>query len=262
MIELNSSKLENKEQPKISVITVVYNSERYIEKTINSIINQTYPNIEYIIIDGGSTDGTIAIIKKYEEYLTKWISEIDDGLYYAMNKGIKTATGDYIWFINSGDEIYTENTAEDIFSSINQTVDIIYGETEIIDFKGNSLRMRRHSSPEKLTWKSLKYGMKVCHQSILVHKNLIESYNTNYKFSSDFEWVLRMLKKASLVVNSRIILSKFMEGGLTKKSMFASLKERFKIMGQFYGKFPTIFNHIIIGFKLIGHYINKTLTQL
>lgn len=261
MIELDNIE-KGKEQPKVSIITVVFNSERFLENTINSIINQTYPNIEYIIIDGGSTDGTIDIIKKYEEYITKWISEKDNGLYYAMNKGIQMATGDYLWFINSGDEIYTENTTEDIFSSIHKTVDIVYGETEIIDFKGNSLGMRRHSTPEKLTWKSLKYGMKVCHQSILVNRNLIENYNTNYNFSSDFEWVLRMLKKASLIVNSKIILSKFMEGGLTKKSMLPGLKERFNIMSKYYGKLPTVYNHMIIGFRLIWHYINKTLSQL
>jgi glycosyltransferase involved in cell wall biosynthesis len=89
---------ENSIKPLVSIITVVYNSERFLEKTIKSIINQTYSNVEYILIDGASTDGTVDIIKIYEKFISKWISEKDNGLYDAMNKAIEMATGDYLWF--------------------------------------------------------------------------------------------------------------------------------------------------------------------
>ncbi len=248
---------ENLIQPLVSVITVVYNSERFIEKTIKSIINQTYSNIEYIIIDGASTDGTIDLIKKYEKFINKWVSEKDNGLYDAMNKAIELATGKYMWFINSGDEIYTENILTDIFSGLDYMPDVIYGETKIINFKGQSVGMRRHSVPEKLTWRSLRFGMKVCHQSIMVKKELIEPYYLDYKYSSDFEWVIRVLRKSNTIYNSKLVLSKFMEGGLTKQSLVPSLKERFKIMSKYYGLIPTIFNHIYLAMKLSLYYIKN-----
>ena len=100
--------------PKISVITVVYNSVSYIERTIQSVLSQTYPHIEYIIIDGGSGDGTTEIIKKYSGSLAYWVSEPDKGLYDAMNKGLAKATGEFVWFINSGDEISGSKTDSDM----------------------------------------------------------------------------------------------------------------------------------------------------
>ena len=249
--------IKNSIKPLISIITVVYNSERFIEKTIKSIIDQTYSEIEYIIIDGDSTDGTIEVIKKYEKYISKWISEKDNGLYHAMNKAIEMASGDYLWFINSGDEIYTENILSDIFSKIDDLPDVIYGETEIINFKGQSLGMRRHTTPKKLTWRSLRFGMRVCHQSIIVKRELIETYTTDYKYSADFEWVIRILKKSKDTYNSKLILSKFMEGGITKQSMFPSLKERYSIMKKYYGLIPTIFNHFYLGLKLSFFYLKN-----
>jgi hypothetical protein len=160
-------------------------------------------------------------------------------------------------FINSGDEIYTENILTDIFSRLDQLPDVIYGETEIIDLSGKSLGMRRHSTPEKLTWRSLRFGMKVCHQSILVKKELVELYRLDYRYSSDFEWVIRILKKSKSVYNSKLILSKFMEGGMTKQSLVPSLKERFKIMSAYYGLIPTIFNHIYLVIKLSIYYLKN-----
>jgi len=252
--------------PKISIITVVFNSELFLEKTIQSIINQSYSNIEYLIVDGGSTDGTLEIIKKYEtleiikkyeKYISRWISEKDSGLYDAMNKAIAMASGDYLWFINSGDEIFSENILNEIFTKIDYWPDVVYGETEIINFKGQSLGMRRHSAPEKLNWMSLRYGMLVCHQSVLVSSKIIEKYNTEYRYSSDFEWLIRMLKKSKEIYNSKLILSKFMEGGLTKRSLKASLLERYKIMSHYYGSISTFFNHIYLVVKMVFFYIKN-----
>lgn len=120
-----------KNNPLISVVTVSYNAVSTIEQTILSVINQTYPHIEYIIIDGGSTDGTVDIIKKYADKIAYWVSEPDKGIYDAMNKGIKVATGEWINFMNSGDCLYRNDTIEKILnkSSTTNNVSIIYGKT-------------------------------------------------------------------------------------------------------------------------------------
>ncbi len=241
--------------PLISIITVVYNSVQYIEKTILSVINQSYPNIEYLIIDGGSTDGTLEIIKKYKEYIDYFISETDKGIYDAMNKGINAASGDYLWFINSGDEIYDLNVLNIIFRNKANFADVYYGETEIIDTAGKTIGMRRHSVPEKLSWKTFKWGMKVSHQSIIIKKEITPFYDLQYRFSADFDWVIKVLKKAGKIENTGIILSKFMDGGTTKKNLKAGLKERFKIMKINYGLIPTVLTHIILSLKLLLYYI-------
>ena len=185
----------NYNTPKISIVTVVYNGAQTIEATIKSILDQSYKNIEYIIIDGNSSDGTQDIIKSYENSISKWISEPDKGIYDAMNKGIKLSTGDYIWFMNSGDEIADNIVLEEIISS-NPNSDIYYGDTIMIDSDGNEIGNRRLTPPEKLTWESFKKGMLVSHQSFIVKKNIIKQYNLTYKFSADFEWCLLALKKA------------------------------------------------------------------
>jgi len=237
-------------QPLISIITVVFNGAKFLEETIKSIASQTYQNIEYIIIDGGSTDGTIDIIKKYESKITKWISESDKGIYYAMNKGLKMASGDYVWFMNAGDVIYSRQTLEDILKiSSENTVDVYYGETEEIDEQGNLVGMRRLKAPEKLTWKSLSMGMIVCHQSIIIRKKLCDEYNIKYRISADIDWIINALKKSKNIVNTHLILSKFQHGGLSRNNIMKGLKERFEIMGRNYGIMPTVFNHFVIGTK-------------
>ena len=121
---------------KISVVTVCYNAVDQIEETIKSVVGQTYPDIEYIVIDGGSTDGTTDIIRKYSDKISYWISEPDNGIYDAMNKGILVATGDYINFMNAGDYFSSVNAISDVAKQINATNDIIYGDSTMIDYKG------------------------------------------------------------------------------------------------------------------------------
>ena len=101
-------------RPLVSVVTVVFNGEKYLEETIQSVINQTYDNVEYTLIDGGSTDGTVDIIRKYEDKIAYWISEPDNGIFDAMNKGADKATGEYIYYLNAGDVFYSRNTLFDI----------------------------------------------------------------------------------------------------------------------------------------------------
>ena len=148
---------------KLSVITVTYNAEHTLERTLKSVREQTYPAIEHIIVDGNSNDGTVALIHRYENERLKWISEPDKGLYDAMNKGIKMATGDYLCFLNAGDTFYDTDTVQKIFASIDEdhSPDILYGETAIVDDNGRFLHMRRLQAPKNLTWKSFKHGIDV-----------------------------------------------------------------------------------------------------
>jgi len=124
--------------PKFSIITVTYNAAKVLEDTIQSIVTQTYKNLEYIIVDGGSTDETLDIIHKYQEHITTVISEPDQGLYDAMNKGIKLATGDYLCFLNAGDGLHEDDTLLAMVHSIHGTSlpGVLYGETELVDCQG------------------------------------------------------------------------------------------------------------------------------
>lgn len=187
---------------KLSVITVTYNAEHTLERTLKSVREQTYPAIEHIIVDGNSNDGTVALIHRYENERLKWISEPDKGLYDAMNKGIKMATGDYLCFLNAGDTFYDTDTVQKIFASIdeNHSPDILYGETAIVDDNGRFLHMRRLQAPKNLTWKSFKHGMVVCHQAFIVKRELVEPYDLSYRFSADFDWCIRMMKKAKTFI--------------------------------------------------------------
>jgi len=229
-----------------SIITVTYNASQWLERTIQSIISQSYPHIEYIIIDGNSSDGTLEIIKKYQTKITHCISEPDKGLYDAMNKGLKSASGDYVWFINAGDTLYSETTIQEIVNKLeNENLpDIVYGETQIADPQGNQLGMRRLKAPEKLSWKSFRMGMLVCHQSFLVKRTIAEFYDLQYRYTADFDWCIRCMKKADTVFNTHLILSRFLEAGISAANRKEALKERYRIMCNHYGKIFTQIRHI------------------
>ena len=234
-------------RPKISIITVCYNAETLIECTIQSVLNQTYSNVEYIIIDGKSTDDTLGIIRKFifentchsehsEESVCrqiphgvypersrrirddiKIISEPDSGLYDAMNKGLALATGDYVWFINAGDEIYDPTTLENLIPFFEENADVIYGDTVRVDESRNMLGLRVKRPPKKFTWKSFRMGMTVCHQSILISRKIAPKYDLQYKICADIDWVIQAMKQAKIVCNSHQILSRFLIGGFSKQ---------------------------------------------
>ncbi|RYE13895.1 MAG: glycosyltransferase, partial [Sphingobacteriales bacterium] len=176
--------------PTLTVITVVYNNVQDIERTMLSVLSQTYKAIEYIIIDGVSTDGTLNVIKKYEDRVSKVISEKDKGIYDAMNKGLALVTGDYVIFMNSGDEFYSVDTVEAVFAA-SPDADIYYGETEMVNSKGESLGQRRHKTPANFTWRSFKYGMSISHQAIYIKRNLLQPYSNEYQLSADIDWILQ-----------------------------------------------------------------------
>ena len=246
--------------PKVTIITVVYNGQLLIERTVKSILSQTYTNIEYLIIDGGSKDNTLTVIKPYTSRIKKIVSEKDNGIYDAMNKGLALATGEYVLFINAGDELFSQDTLQQILSNENNA-DVYYGNTAITNDKGQQIADRRLAPPESLDWKSLKYGMCVSHQSFIAKRNLCSAYNTEYKISADFDWVINVLRKSEKVVNTHSYISKFLEGGTSNKHQIRALKERFKIMIKHYGIIPTLLNHFYILLRYPIHkYTRKSMT--
>ena len=237
----------NHPHPKFSIITVTYNAEKVLEDTIQSVIFQTYRNVEYIIVDGASKDHTLEIVNKYHNRINKVISEPDKGLYDAMNKGIQLATGDYLCFLNAGDKFHDSETLQKVVHTLKgqELPDVIYGETAIVDEEGHFLHMRRLSTPAHLNWKSFKQGMLVCHQAFFANRELAINhlYNLQYRFSADFDWCIRIMKKAKCLHNTRLTLIDYLNEGMTTKNHKASLKERFCIMAKHYGLISTILHH-------------------
>jgi glycosyltransferase involved in cell wall biosynthesis len=176
------------QQPKISVVTVCYNAVSSLEKTILSVLNQTYSNVEYIVIDGGSKDGTVDIIKNYKDRLAYWISEPDDGIYDAMNKGIKVATGDYINFMNSDDWFTEADSLKRFIMSMatSEDIDIFYGDTYSMFGTG-----RRFCPAESL--KNIKYRLTFSHQAAFIKLPLMKErmYNLKYKLAADYDFFLK-----------------------------------------------------------------------
>lgn len=177
-------------EPLISIITVVYNGVKTIEQTIQSVLNQTYTNIEYIIIDGGSTDGTLDIIKKYEDKIAFWISEKDKGLYDAMNKGISHANGELIGMINSDDWFETKAVELIVNAYQNHPEKRIFHGDRFDILKDGSKKLKRFH-PSK--FKFIYYGMTYNHPSMFMHRDVYNKdlYNTELKALSDYEFVLK-----------------------------------------------------------------------
>ena len=245
--------MHNHPTPKLSVITVCYNAEATIEDTIQSVISQTYHHVEYIIVDGASKDRTMDIVNRYREHIAIVVSERDKGLYDAMNKGISLATGDYLCFLNAGDSFHEDDTLQQMVHSIHtpQLPDVLYGETELVDHEGHFLRMRRLSAPEVLTWKSFRQGMLVCHQAFFPRRDLVMPYDLRYRFSADFDWCIKIMKKSKVLHNTHLTLIDYLAEGMTTRNHKASLKERFRIMTRHYGWTSTLAFHLWFVLRLL-----------
>jgi glycosyltransferase involved in cell wall biosynthesis len=209
---------------KISIITVVYNGISYIEKTILSIINQTYCNKEYIIIDGNSTDGTVNIIKKYEEKINYWLSEPDHGIYDAMNKGIDIATGDWIIFMNCGDFFYNLHVLDSVFTNpIPENIALISGATKVRSNWGEFILKSR---PCDQLWKSFS------HQSLIsrIEINKRNKFNLQFKVAADYDFVYTLLLKNYSIFISDIIISDilYISSGFTATHQILFKKEILK----------------------------------
>lgn len=245
--------MHNHPTPKFSVITVCYNAEATLEDTIQSVISQTYHHVEYIIVDGASKDRTMDIVNRYRERISVVVSEPDKGLYDAMNKGIRLATGDYLCFLNAGDSFHEDDTLQQMVHSIHgtQLPDVLYGETELVDHEGHFLRMRRLQAPEHLTWKSFRQGMLVCHQAFFARRDLVMPYDLRYRFSADFDWCIKIMKQSKVLHNTHLTLIDYLSEGMTTRNHKASLKERFRIMVLHYGWASTVAFHLWFVLRLL-----------
>ena len=238
-----------------TIITCTYDASKYIDRTLESVRGQSYPHIEHFIIDGVSKDDTVKKAQTYaydSHYPVIVKSEPDKGLYDAMNKGIQLAKGNYIIFLNAGDVFYEEDTLTNIAEQLKDKPlpGVIYGDTDIVDEEGNFIRKRRLAPPERLSWKSFKQGMLVCHQSFYARTDIAKQvpYNLRYRYSADVDWCIRIMKEAEKqgleLWNTHKTLCSYLEGGMTEKSHRASLKERFMVMSDHYGMLTTILQHL------------------
>ncbi len=235
--------------PTFSIITITFNAASTLEPTLQSVATQQGADYEYLLVDGASSDGTVALARQYD-CVTSIVSEPDHGLYDAMNKGIQRAKGEYLLFLNAGDSLYAPDTLKNIGGFIEKyRPDILYGETAIVDSNRHFVSMRRLKAPEKLTWKSFRMGMLVCHQAFIARRELVPMYDLSYRFSADFDWCICCLKKAHNVVNTHLTLVNYLNEGVTTHHRDASLKERYRIMVKYYGAIPVSLLHLWFAFR-------------
>lgn len=249
---------------RFTIATVCYNAGHLIGRTIKSVETQDYPGVEHLIIDGNSQDETLALIHFYQQrnslasvqHEIVCRSEPDEGIYDAMNKALQLATGDYILFLNAGDKFHNSTVLSDIASQMEDAKErksrpaVLYGHTDIVDRDGNFLAHRRLTPPEKLSWKSFKSGMLVCHQAFFARLDIARKFpydRENYCLSADFDWCIRIMKEAERLklplLNTHIIVTDYLEGGVSVQRHKESLLERYNIMCHHYGKISTFFQH-------------------
>ena len=247
---------------RITVATVTYNASALISQTIASVEEQDYPYVEHLVIDGNSTDDTLIQIHHYQErnsiaeiqHEVRCLSEPDEGLYDAMNKALREATGDYILYLNAGDTLHDAHTLSSLAQKAMEGAvrpAVIYGDTDLYDRKGNFVRHRRLSPPKNLTWRSFKQGMLVCHQAFCANLDLAreQPYDLKYRFSADFDWCIRIMKQAArnripLVSAGQVVAHYLDDEGTTQQNHKASLRERFRIMARHYGLLSTSLRHL------------------
>lgn len=256
-----------------TIVTVTYNAEKTLPPTLESVLKQRYEFVEHLIIDGASTDSTLQIAKEYKKLSEKdenghhivVISEPDKGLYDAMNKGLQQTTGDYVCFLNAGDTLPHEETLQTIAQTADESGDgdmpaVLYGDTDIVDESGRFLRHRRLSPPQRLTWRSFRHGMLVCHQAFYAATPIAKTqpYDLRFHHSADVDWCIRVMKEVERqhkkLVRVPAVIANFLEGGDSIIHHKASLRERFQVMRRHYGIVVTTVMHFwFLLRKLILH---------
>jgi len=247
--------LQNK-KPLVTIITTVYNDAKNLECTIQSILTQTYKNLEYIIIDGGSTDGTVGIIKKYEDKLAYWVSEEDKGISDAFNKGVKKSKGDYINFQGAGDHFLLDDVIEKMMEDVNIENDwLLCGRIERVSQKGDIL----FSTGTNFTKRSLLFRMSLPHQALFTNKKFFADYglfDVDNKFCMDYELLLRAYKKFPKVVMKDIFVSAWRDGGIGAERTIKVYEEYLKI--KIKNKVaPTWVLRLIFYWSIFKYYVKK-----
>ncbi|MDE6312001.1 MAG: glycosyltransferase [Muribaculaceae bacterium] len=255
---MNQGQSEHK--PLLSIITVCYNAADNLRSTIESVDRQEIDPrredaYEHLIIDGASTDGTLKMIARTDNPRRRTISEPDEGIYYAMNKGLELAHGEYVMFLNAGDRLHGTNAIERILDAVDGVVlpGIIYGQTMLIDNDGQYAGERHLRAPKKLRLGSFRDGMVVCHQAFVVLARIAQPFNTFYRFSADYDWCVRCLQhsRRNVYLGDEPLIE-YLNEGMTTRNRRASLWERFRIMTYYYGLFPTLVHHVGFVFRYFG----------
>ena len=235
---------------------MVFNNRAGLERTFQSIASQTDRSaLEYIVVDGGSTDGSLDLIRSNESLIHQWTSEPDRGLYHAMNKGLSMASGDYVWFMNSGDALYDAHTLEAVMQAAKTGADFIYGDTMFISPDGHDIGLMSKATPKKLPLKpgpnTFAGGMNICHQSVVVKRQLAPEYKEQYRMVADIDWIIRILKQKPKTALCAQPLARFELGGISQQRIRSSWKERFQVLSLHYGLFPTLLRHIGLLFRYV-----------
>lgn len=251
---------------KFTIVTITYNAAPVFMRTADSVLAQTYRNVEHIIVDGASNDGTADLASDYKRrsdeamngHEVRVVSEPDKGLYDAMNKGLRLATGDYVCFLNAGDFFPDASTLHLIYDnarlgSFGNDADmlpaVLYGDTDLVDGDGQFVARRRLAPPERLTWRSFRSGMLVCHQAFYARVDIARRtpYDLRYRFSADVDWCIRVMKEAARMrlplANVHAIVACYQREGQTTENHRASLRERFDVMRRHYGLVVTLAMH-------------------
>jgi glycosyltransferase involved in cell wall biosynthesis len=247
---------------KLSIITITYQAEKYLERTIQSVLAQGHrAEIEYIVIDGASKDGTLDLIETYKSQLDQFVSEPDKGIYDAMNKGLQRATGDYVIFMNAGDTFADENTVAQIIASMDSNPDVIVGDALFVDEAGKSLGLRSevtpHKIPKHLTWKSFQYGMVICHQSFVAKRTMAPRFDLSFRLSSDIDWEIQCLKLSGKTTQLTIPICRYLTGGASVQNLKRSWQERYLVLKRHFGLWKTLWAHVNIIFRGIQFAMQK-----
>ena len=242
--------------PKISIITVSFNAQAFIERTIRSVIEQNYSNIEYLVIDGNSKDGTVDIIKSYQDRIDFWLSEPDKSHFDAMNKGIKRASGDYILILNAGDRLESPETLTNAMKGTNNE-DFIYSRAEYINEKGERWPWHKKTpTPDKLSNRSFINGMVICHHCMIVKRSITPLFMLEpWKVSNDIDWAIRVMENVKNVHFWDNVFCLYLEGGISKVQKWKAVRERFDISLTHFGGFYTILEQ----FRILGQLVYKKL---
>ena len=240
-------------KPLISIITITFNASATLLPTLESIWSQTFRDFEHVIIDGASTDDTLALARAYPD--VRILSEKDRGLYDAMNKGMRLAQGKYLLFLNAGDALHAPDTLQLYADAImdNDYPGIVYGQTDIVDAGRRRIAPRHLQAPASLTLASFAEGMVVCHQAFVALRRITDSYDTRWRFSADFEWCIRCLQHSRRNVLVPRVTADYLAEGATTANRRRSLMERFRIMCYYYGTLPTVGRHIGFVWRALIH---------
>ena len=244
--------------PLFSIITVTWNAAGVIAPTLLSVQRQTNSNYEMLIIDGASTDNTLAVARQASIAALRVFSEPDRGLYDAMNKGIARARGRYLIFLNAGDTFADETVLARLALLAVDNPGVIYGQTQLVDAQYNVVGKRHLTAPKCLTADSFLNGMVVCHQAFVARRDLVPEYDLQYRFSADYDWCIKVLRKSTsnAYAGPEPIIS-YLADGMTTQNHRASLKERYRIMCHHYGTAKAVLRHL--GF--IPRYLKRRLSH-